>query len=236
MKPASFWSPGLACLAVWLAGCGGNSVESYVPQSDSAKEAVQLALDAWKGGQSADPVGKSPSGATVRAIDMDWAAGWRLLSYEIAQELPQSVEPGPRRFTVKLTLEGAAQPVEATYLVVGIDPLQVFRDKDYYLYFGGPSDSEAARAALAKALDCWRLRITPEELLKAEPAITVSDPDWRAGHRLVEFELQSGEQALGTSIHWPVKLRVVQASGNEQWLDVTYIVSTDPTIHISRQE
>ena len=75
MKPASCWSPGLACLAVWLAGCGGNSVESYVPQSDSAKEALQLALDAWKGGQSADPVGKSPSGATIRAIDMDWAAG-----------------------------------------------------------------------------------------------------------------------------------------------------------------
>ena len=236
MKHSRFWSVGIAWLAAWLLGCSGNSDESYVPQSDSAKEALQLALEAWKAGQPADPVGTLPSGATIRAIDMDWAAGWRLSAYEIVQELPQSAEPGPRRFTVKLTLEGAAQPVEATYLVVGIDPLQVFRDKDYYLYFGAPSNSEVARTALAKALDCWRLRITPEELLKAQPAITVSDPDWRAGHRLVEFQLQSGEQTLGTSIHWPVKLRVVQANGNEQWLDVTYIVSTDPSIHISRQE
>jgi hypothetical protein len=235
MKPSRCWSLGLAWLAVWLAGCGGNSDESYVPQSESAKEALQMALDAWKAGQPADPVGALPSGATIRAIDMDWAAGSRLAAYEIVQELPQSAEPGPRRFTVKLTLDGSAQPVEVTYLVVGIDPLQVFRDKDYDLYFGAPADAVAARAALTKALDCWRLRITPEELLKAEPAITFTDPDWQAGHRLVEFQLEPGEQAAGASIHWQVKLRIAAAGGAEQWLDAKYAVSTDPNIQISRQ-
>ena len=98
------------------------------------------------------------------------------------------------------------------------------------------ADPVAARAALEKSLDAWRLRIMPEELAKAEPAITVADPDWQAGHRLVEFQLQPGEQALGTSIYWQVKLKVVPPHGYEQWQDATYIVSTNPIIHISRQD
>ncbi|MCI0357505.1 MAG: hypothetical protein L0211_03345 [Planctomycetaceae bacterium] len=98
------------------------------------------------------------------------------------------------------------------------------------------ADPATARSALEKALDCWRLRITPDELAQAEPAITVSDYDWRDGRRLVEFQILAGEQALGTSVHWPVRLKVVQVSGREQWLDATYIVSTNPIIHISRQD
>lgn len=125
-----------AWLAILLAGCGGNSAESYVPPSNAAQEALQIALEAWKGGQPADPAGKLPSGATVRAIDGDWTEGKRLSAYEIVKELPQTAEVGPRQFTVKLTLEGTPQPIETTYLVVGIDPLQVFRDKDYDKYFG----------------------------------------------------------------------------------------------------
>ena len=63
------------------------------------------------------------------------------------------------------------------------------------------ADPAVARSALEKSLDCWRLRITPEELRKAEPAITVADHDWRDGRRMIEFQILSGEQALGTSVH-----------------------------------
>ena len=126
----------IVLLAAFYTGCSGQSSQSYVPQSDAAEAAVRLALEAWKGGQPAEPAGKLPSGVTVRAIDMDWAAGKRLADYEIVKELPVSVEAAPRKFVVKLTFAGVPQPVEATYLVVGIDPLQVFRDKDYDKYFG----------------------------------------------------------------------------------------------------
>jgi len=98
------------------------------------------------------------------------------------------------------------------------------------------ADPALARTSLEKALDAWRLRITPEELIKAEPAITVADPDWRNGQRLAAFQLLPGEQALGSSIYWPVRLKVVQPSGREELLDVIYIVSTNPIIHISRQD
>jgi hypothetical protein len=99
-----------------------------------------------------------------------------------------------------------------------------------------PADPAVARSALEKALDCWRLRITPQELKAAEPPITVADCDWREGRRLVEFRLLPGEQPLGTSIYWPVRLKVVGADGREQIADVTYIVCTSPIIHISRQD
>jgi len=234
MRKSRPWPVGLAWLAVWLAGCGGNSDESYVPGSSSAQEALQLALEAWKSGQPADPVGKSPSGATIRAIDMDWAAGRRLSAFEILQELPPAAEAGPRQFVVQLTLDGMPQPIEATYLVVGIDPLQVFRDKDYDLYFGAPAEPALARTALEKALDCWRLRITPEELRLADPPVAMTDKDWVAGRRLIEFQLLPGEVPAGSTIRWPVRLRVVQADGREASIDVHYVIRTSPSIHIAR--
>jgi hypothetical protein len=123
-------------LTLALAGCGGTSSSSYVPKGNDAQDALKLALDAWKNGQPADPAGKLPSGATVRAIDGDWAAGQKLAGYEILQELPAGAEAGPRKVKVKLTYQGGSEPVEATYFIVGIDPLQVFRDKDYEKYFG----------------------------------------------------------------------------------------------------
>jgi hypothetical protein len=98
------------------------------------------------------------------------------------------------------------------------------------------ADAATARTALEKALNCWRSRITPEELRGADPPIIFADSDWRDGRRLLEFQMLPGEQPLGTSIYWPVRLKVVQANSREQVLDVTYIVSTSPIIHISRQD
>jgi len=98
------------------------------------------------------------------------------------------------------------------------------------------ADPAAARSALEKALDCWRLRITPDELQSADPAIIVADEDWRDGRRLLEFQLLAGEYPWGTAIRWPVRLKVVQANGREQQIEVVYSVSTNPIIHISRQD
>ncbi|MBC7853303.1 MAG: hypothetical protein IAF94_07700 [Pirellulaceae bacterium] len=126
----------VGCLAlfVFIVGCGtGRNTSDYVPKQDQAKGALILALDAWKNGQQPDPAGELPSGQTVKAVDMDWSGGQKLTSYEIVQEIPAE-ETGPRKIVVKLTYS-AGGSVEATYFVVGIDPIQVFRDKDYERYF-----------------------------------------------------------------------------------------------------
>lgn len=98
------------------------------------------------------------------------------------------------------------------------------------------ADPVAARAALEKALDCWRLRITPSELQAADPPITVKDVDWREGRRLLEFQLLAGEEPWGSTIRWPVRLKLVRADGREETLEALYIVSTSPIIHISRRD
>lgn len=122
-------------LLALLAGCGGGrNTASYVPKDAQAKEALTVALDAWKNAQLPEPAGKLASGATVRAVDMDWSGGQKLDSYEIGPESAVK-QAGPRKLTVKLRYAGG-QNVEATYFVVGIDPVQVFRDKDYEKYFG----------------------------------------------------------------------------------------------------
>ena len=128
--------PLLLALFVPFTGCGGNSTASYVPQTSAAEEALKLALDAWKNGQAADPAGKLPSGATVRAIDFEWTAGKKLAGYEVLQELPAAPEGGPRKLSVKLTYADGTPAVEAAYFIVGIDPLQVCREQDYERTFG----------------------------------------------------------------------------------------------------
>ena len=124
------------CLTLWIlaaclaAGCGSQSAETYKTQENHAREALQASLDAWKAGKPASEIGALSAGPKVQAIDSDWTAGKRLVSYEITEELPAS-DSMARRFSVKLTYEKQPQAIQAEYHVVGVDPILVFRDKDY---------------------------------------------------------------------------------------------------------
>jgi hypothetical protein len=117
-----------------IAGCGGRNTSDYYPKNERAKQALTIGLDAWKNGGAADPAGKLPSGTTVIAVDMDWSGGHKLSAYEIVNELPPD-GPGPTKVSVKLTYADG-QKVDATYFIVGIDPVRIFRDKDYEHNFG----------------------------------------------------------------------------------------------------
>ena len=126
---AAAWLPLIAAALVAAIGCG-KTAESYVPASDHAQSSVERALVAWQSGVAPGRIEPAESGQVpLQAVDSDWLAGKKLTAFEIVAELPR--EAGPRRFTVRLTLAGAAAPVEATYYVVGQDPLWIFRDRDY---------------------------------------------------------------------------------------------------------
>jgi hypothetical protein len=127
-----------ACLLAWAMAIGAlvfhsgcsKTAESYVPASDQAQASVERALAAWQSGAAAGRIEPATAGQVpLQAVDRDWMAGKKLAAYEIVSELPR--EAGPRRFSVRLTLHGAASPVEATYYVVGQNPLWIFRDRDY---------------------------------------------------------------------------------------------------------
>src|SRR3954466_12015000 len=76
-----------------------------------------------------------------------------------------------------------------------------------------PSDVSVAKDALEKALNLWRSKVTLSELRTLTPPITMFDEDWDADLRLLEFQLLPGEQAAGSTIRWPARLRVVRRDG-----------------------
>jgi hypothetical protein len=110
-----------------LAGCSpGGKVEDFTPATDNARKALVAALDHWKAGNRPGTVpGTAPA---VEVLDSKWKAGQKITAYEVLGEDPAG--PGPRTFKVRLTPTQGA-PLEVRYVVVGIDPLWVYRDEDY---------------------------------------------------------------------------------------------------------
>jgi hypothetical protein len=116
-----------ALLLIPLAGCGAKSTDHYVPGSGSAREALETALGAWKGGQ---PVGRIDGHAPpIVAVDSRWQAGDKLSAYEITGE--DATPEGHRRFSVRLTMQKPAGTMETHFVVLGNDPLWVYREDDY---------------------------------------------------------------------------------------------------------
>jgi hypothetical protein len=105
-----------------LCGCGGPS--RYVPTATSARQALETALSTWQSGQPHGPI--EASKPAIHVFDSRWQSGKKLQSFEILEEIEGQEHP---QFQVRLQLAG--QPEESlTYHVIGIDPLNVFRDAD----------------------------------------------------------------------------------------------------------
>jgi hypothetical protein len=125
-------------LALFLWANGGcKRTPSYVPPTDSARQALESALNAWQKGQ---PVGRiEGSSPPVQAVDSGWGKGQKLAGYEILEEV--SREDGRRCFKVRLRLEKPSATQEVHYLIVGRSPLWVFREEDYnnFQNWGGGS-------------------------------------------------------------------------------------------------
>ena len=113
--------------AVASAGCGGRAgAARFVPAPLAAKAALTAALDEWKKGRPTGAVeGASPA---VQVVDETRPAGQRLLRFQILGEVPSD---GARTFNVLLETENPAQRETVRYVVVGIEPLWVFRQQDY---------------------------------------------------------------------------------------------------------
>lgn len=121
MRPVAFW-----CFVV-VAGCSkGSKVEDFSPHTDNARAALEAALQHWQGGGIPGPVpGTTPA---TDVVDSRWKSGQKLMAFEVLGE--ESNGTGPRTFKVRLTV-GKGPPSEAKYVIVGIDPLLVYRDEDF---------------------------------------------------------------------------------------------------------
>jgi hypothetical protein len=116
---------GLLLVAIALCGCSSDRTSDYIPSSESARTALETALNAWQSGAPYEPI--TTSSPALNVFDARWQAGQKLQKFEILEELPETERP---EFKVRMQLAG--KPEETlTYIIVGIDPLQIFRDADY---------------------------------------------------------------------------------------------------------
>jgi hypothetical protein len=133
-------------MTLGLAGCRGRpeGFERYVPAAEPARGAVTAALDAWREGRPFDEaVGARHD---VHVVDKQRKAGQRLARYEILGEV--SAE-NTRGFAVRLTLENPEESQVVRFLVLGTDPVWVFRQEDLEMiaHWMHPMDEPKEEAA-----------------------------------------------------------------------------------------
>jgi hypothetical protein len=103
----------------------------------------------------------------------------------------------------------------------------------------GPSEQQPgqrAEAAVDRFLEAWTKGESPDKFAGANLGIQATDPDWKAGHRLLSFLTVDSKQSQETPPRFRcrVALTLQDRQGNKVDMDVTYDVQMGDTIVISR--
>ena len=102
--------------------------DDFVPPDDAAQTALRAYLDAWAAGHTAQEIpGTKPQ---VRGVDERHLKGRTLKAYKVLGPVPADA---PLCYAVQLTLGGPEEVVRERYVVVGMDPLWVWRYDDYLM-------------------------------------------------------------------------------------------------------
>lgn len=118
---------------VWLVlsiagvGCGGRVAKRFTPTPDVARRSVDAALQAWQQGEPPGAiVARTP---TVQVVDTTRVPGQTLRDFQVLSET--GTTDAARGYVVRLALDNPAAQQRARYVVIGIDPVWVFRKEDY---------------------------------------------------------------------------------------------------------
>jgi hypothetical protein len=135
---------GFTCLCPLLTGCRQRTAADYTPSQETCRQALIVALDAWKRGE---PPGRIEGTPAVQVGDTLRRAGQKLASYEILGEL--GGDQG-RQFSVLCVLENPAAEEKINFILIGIDPIWVFRQEEYDM------------------VTHWEHKMTPEDNVKGQ--------------------------------------------------------------------
>jgi hypothetical protein len=129
-------------MAIGASGCGGRRAEGFerfIPPSATARVALTAVLDAWREGRPPEE-GVGPK-RNVHVVDKQRKSGQRLARYEILGEV---IANKGRGFAVRLSFENPEEQPVVRFLVVGIEPLWVFRQEDFEMisHWMHPMDEE----------------------------------------------------------------------------------------------
>ena len=130
-------------LCGWLYTRGSqNRIAAYKPTSAIAESAVMQALSAWQAGAvSREIAGAKPA---IVVADVNRKPGQLLDQFKILGETPGRFG---RTIAVKLELANPMENVKTEYIVVGIDPLWVFRREDFEMFMHWEHHMPAVNAA-----------------------------------------------------------------------------------------
>jgi hypothetical protein len=116
---------------VWAAVCGcarqpEPAKQSFTPPPELSRAALEAVLTDWQTGLPPGQIDRLP--VTVQVIDQQRKEGQELEEFEILGEAPGSA---PRCFAVRLKFRRPETEEKVRYVVIGIDPLWVFRQEDF---------------------------------------------------------------------------------------------------------
>ena len=131
---------------MWVVGCAGKSasVDRYVPRADTARTALETALNGWQNGQPPGEIKGSP--IAVQVVDTHRRPEQRLERFQILGEVGGDAG---RCFSVRLTMANPIEEQKVRFVVIGISPLWVFREEDLTMlsHWEHPMPSEAKAEA-----------------------------------------------------------------------------------------
>lgn len=97
-----------------------------------------------------------------------------------------------------------------------------------------PADINKAGPALRTALEAWKRGLSQQELADQTPSILVNEEDWRAGKRLVHFEMMDEGSLSGRQVVWKARIQLEGKDGKKEDHNATYVIDTTPRIVIVR--
>ena len=114
-------------VSVLVSGCHDRA-DDFKPTTQLAENALVRALEDWKSG---NPAGKiAGSEPAIHVTDTNRTPKQALDKFKILGEKPGQ---SGRTFVVELSLKHPNEQLKTEYIVVGIDPLWVFRREDFEL-------------------------------------------------------------------------------------------------------
>lgn len=98
-----------------------------------------------------------------------------------------------------------------------------------------PVDPATARAALDEALSSWKKGEGFEPLARRTPPLRVLDREWRAGERLLDYQL-TDDETVGAELRCRVRLSLQGHDGSPIEKEAVYSIGTGPALTISRED
>lgn len=119
----------LVFLAASLSGCEPRLDRiPIIPDQAKGRRAIEAVMATWRAGHPAGII--EPTSPRVQVVDTHRKPGQKLVDFQI---LSDSADSRVRTFNVRLTLAEPEERPVVRLLVVGIDPVLIFRQEDYEL-------------------------------------------------------------------------------------------------------